>query len=57
MIKSDMEEKKREQLYKALKKLHLVNLIHFDIKPSNICWSPKNESWVFLDFGLSNIIQ
>ena len=32
-------------------------MVHRDIKPLNIAWSPSFEKWVFLDFGFATIVQ
>ena len=37
--------------------MHEINFIHGDIKPENIMWSPFFQKFVFIDFGLSNIIK
>jgi len=40
-----------------LKKLHLLNIVHLDIKPSNIMFSKQFNKFVFIDFGLSDLIK
>jgi len=52
-----MTEKDGARLKKSLLKLHLFNIIHFDIKPDNIGFSNHFKKWVFLDFGLTKIIK
>jgi len=42
-----------ENLYIA----HMWNIVHMDLKPSNIMFSPKKQRYVLIDFGLSNIIH
>ena len=42
---------------KGLRTIHQINMIHSDIKPDNISYSPFFEKWVFLDFGMSQIVQ
>ncbi len=37
--------------------LHSMHLVHRDIKPTNVCWSPNFKKYVFIDFGLSNILR
>lgn len=37
--------------------LHLIQLIHFDVKPENIGYSRHFKKFVFLDFGLSKMIE
>lgn len=41
----------------SLKIMHFLKIIHGDIKPSNIMWSPIYNKNIFIDFGLSKIIQ
>ena len=37
--------------------MHTINLVHLDIKPANIAFSPRFNKWVFIDFGLSRFIR
>jgi serine/threonine protein kinase len=37
--------------------MHCFKIIHADIKPENVAFSPKLGKAVFLDFGLSMIIK
>lgn len=37
--------------------MHTLQIIHFDIKPANIMYSPKYGKNVLLDFGISQIID
>ena len=37
--------------------LHAFKIIHCDIKPDNIMFSPSYKKNVFIDFGLSQIIE
>ena len=37
--------------------LHQRNIVHFDIKPDNIMWSDYFKGEIFIDFGLSEIIN
>jgi serine/threonine protein kinase len=41
----------------ALLTMHQINLVHLDIKPDNIAYSPHFKKWVFLDFGFSEFIE
>lgn len=34
-----------------------MNIVHFDIKPDNLMWSDHFKREVFIDFGLSEIID
>lgn len=42
-----------QQAKTAVKIAHFFRLIHYDIKPENICFSPKQDRLVFIDFGFS----
>jgi tRNA A-37 threonylcarbamoyl transferase component Bud32 len=44
-------------LKKALKKLHLLQIIHYDIKLDNICYSYERDLYILIDFGLSKLIK
>ncbi len=37
--------------------LHSLGIIHFDIKPRNLMYSKEYKKYVFIDFGLSMIIE
>ena len=52
-FKDQSWNKLKEKLYK----LHLLQIVHMDVKPNNICFSPSMNELVFIDFGLSNIIE
>ena len=43
-------------LKQALLRLHKFKIIHFDIKPDNICFSQTFNKYVFIDFGLSKLV-
>ncbi len=45
-----------KDLTENLKIMHYFKIVHLDIKPENIAYSPTFEKWIFLDFGLSEII-
>lgn len=36
--------------------MHSFNLIHYDIKIENVGYSPSYKKFVYIDFGLSEII-
>ena len=36
-----------------LAQMHSYHIIHYDIKPENLCFSNKYNKVVFIDFGLS----
>lgn len=46
-----------EELKRALKRLHLLQIIHFDIKMENVCYSYARKCFIFIDFGLSKIVK
>jgi serine/threonine protein kinase len=37
--------------------MHLLKIVHTDIKPDNIMFSKAFNKLVFIDFGLSDIIK
>lgn len=37
--------------------MHSFNIVHADIKPDNIVFSPSLNKPVFIDFGFSSIIE
>ena len=37
--------------------MHKLNLVHLDIKPGNISFSPQFNKWIFLDFGFTKFIK
>jgi serine/threonine protein kinase len=39
-----------------LKRLHSLGIVHIDIKPANICYSPTLKEFIFIDFGFSRFI-
>jgi len=45
------------QLRQLLATMHRWNIIHYDIKPDNICFSSEYNKIVFIDFGLSDIVK
>jgi serine/threonine protein kinase len=50
------DEQLRE-LKRSLLALHHFNIVHLDIKPMNILYSPSKKRLVFLDFGFSKLIK
>ena len=40
-----------------MKMLHSLRIVHRDVKPSNVDWSPHFQKWVFLDFGFSKVLK
>jgi serine/threonine protein kinase len=45
------------QLYENMTIMHALHLMHSDIKPENIMYSPHYKKLVFVDFGLSTIVS
>ena len=37
--------------------LHYFHLVHLDIKPPNIMFSPSIEDFVYIDYGFSKLIK
>ena len=37
--------------------LHALKIVHSDINPSNIMFSPKFQKAVFIDFGFSELLN
>ena len=37
--------------------LHALKIVHNDINPSNIMFSPKFQKTVFIDFGFSKLLN
>jgi serine/threonine protein kinase len=37
--------------------MHFLKIIHFDIKPDNICYSPTQNRHIFIDLGLQKIVK
>jgi serine/threonine protein kinase len=44
-------------LLRNLKTLHKYHIVHMDIKPDNIMYSPAFKKPVFIDYGFSEIIE
>ena len=43
-------------MYQNLTILHKLKIVHQDIKPENIMFSPSKKKGVFIDFGLSKLL-
>lgn len=37
--------------------MHILKMVHRDIKELNIGWSKEKERWVFLDFGFAKFLK
>lgn len=37
--------------------MHSFGIIHKDIKPSNVAYSPSLKNFVFIDFGVSECVK
>lgn len=46
-----------ESLFKAINKIHKLNIIHHDLKYDNILYNKKTNKYKIIDFGLSFTIQ
>jgi serine/threonine protein kinase len=40
-----------------LRSLHCLNIVHLDIKPDNISFSPSLNEPILLDFGFSDVVE
>lgn len=49
--------KSSEVLFESLDLMHSLGIIHGDIKLDNIMWSNSFHKWVFIDFGLSQVLS
>ena len=49
--------KDKFELMKSIHLMHKLNIVHFDIKPDNIMYSPAQGKVVFIDFGLSELVE
>jgi serine/threonine protein kinase len=43
-------------LQRKLHLLHTLHIVHLDIKPENLGFSVKHNSFIFIDFGLSKVV-
>lgn len=50
-------ENLEQDLFKNIAIMHGVQMVHMDIKPENICFSPHFKKFVFIDFGFSRLIS
>ena len=46
-----------DTLYDSLSLMHSFGIVHGDVKPENIMWSPSLKKNVFIDFGLSTVVK
>mgnify|MGYP000947791156 CR=1 FL=1 len=46
-----------KDLKEALFHLHLLHIVHLDIKKDNISFSPHFNRFVFIDFGLAKVVK
>ena len=37
--------------------MHSLQIVHCDIKPANVMFSPSLKKFVFIDFGVSRILR
>lgn len=52
-----LKEKIIPDLIEGLKVLHDNDIVHKDIKPSNIMWADNGEDVVIIDFGISSLLE
>lgn len=52
-----MNQEVTVRLKESLFALHKMKVVHFDLKPDNIMWSPHFKREVFIDFGLSEVFD
>lgn len=52
-----IDDEKLNDLRKKLKILHHFNIVHMDIKPTNIMYCKSRDSMVFIDYGFSKVIE
>ncbi len=45
-----------ENLIENMRIMHILKIIHRDIKPNNIMWSNEFQKPVFIDFGQTSFI-
>lgn len=55
-LSQSYKEKHSIDLKENLRLMHSFNIIHFDIKPDNVLFSPHFQKAVFIDFGFSEVI-
>ena len=41
----------------SLRKLHSLNFVHKDIKPENVVFSQCLQKYVFIDFGVTHVVE
>jgi serine/threonine protein kinase len=54
---TSLNKKDSLDLFNCLAKLHAFKIIHFDIKPPNICYNPRLKTFIFIDFGFTDIVS
>ena len=45
------------QCLKALEHIHISNVIHKDINPSNVIWNPETKKATIIDFNISEVVS
>lgn len=50
-------EQEYRSLYEDLSLMHKLQIVHRDIKPYNLLWSPTFGKLVFCDFGITNYLK
>lgn len=55
LVKSNINQF-TERMKFCLRTMHIMGLVHKDIKPQNIMYSPSVGDYVFIDFGITDYI-
>lgn len=54
---SRLTKKEKELIVNQLKSIHNYGVLHNDISKQNILYEPKSRHYLFIDFGLSEIVD
>ena len=52
-----VEEEDLQTILANLGNMHRFGVVHLDINPENIMWSPSKNKPVFIDFGFSDVVR
>ena len=56
-VKEPQSKDFEKDLLEGMKTMHSLQIVHRDVKPSNVVWTPSFRKWVFLDFGFAKNLQ